>query len=282
MTLKAVVKTCGIFIFLLCTLSFRFDTAESNKASASAANGYSFKFRTVQNNAFTYGEKLDYDVKYSFITAGTGYFQIIPRALYRGDNRECFDIRFQVNSLKSLEWIYKVRDGYKTVLDKDGIFPWEFEQHTREGNYTKDFKAYFDQIGHRVFANDKVYPAPDYVHDIVSAFYYCRTMNLGGMKNGTVFYLKNFFDDTTNSLGVKIKGKQTVEVAAGKFKCIVIEPLVVSGGLFKSEGSITIWLSDDENKIPVKVSTKILIGSVSAELTNYVGLKNPDKARVWN
>ena len=100
------------------------------------------------------------------------------------------------------------------------------------------------------------------------------------MKKGHVFYLKNFFKDTTYSLGVKIHGRQTLEVEAGKFRCIVLEPMVVEGGLLKSEGRILIWVTDDERKIPVKVATKILIGYVGAELTKYRGLRGPLDARI--
>lgn len=236
-------------------------------------------YRKVENNAFHYGERLNYDVKYSFITAGTGYFYILPQIQYR-DDRKCYDIRFSVRSLKSLEFLYKVKDTYSSIMDVEGIFPYEFEQHIREGNFKRDFKATFDQVNHKAKVKKKAYDIPAYCHDIVSAFYYVRTKDLGSMKKGSMFKLKNFFKDKTYDLAVKIHGKQTVEVTAGKFKCTVIEPLVVEGGLFKSEGKILIWVTDDELKIPVKVATKILIGSVSAELKSYSGLKGKLTSKV--
>lgn len=230
------------------------------------------QFRYHQNDAFGYGERLDYKVKYGFIVAGEGYLHIMPRPVFR-NGRECYDIRFQVNSLKSLEWIYRVRDWYSTILDVQGIFPWEFEQHIREGNYKRDFKAVFDQENNYAIAEGKKYRVPPYVHDIVSAFYYTRTLPINKMPKDTVFYLFNFFKDSTYKLGVKILGKQIVEVPSGKFRCVVVEPLVVEGGLFKSEGSIYVWLTDDDRKMPVKVATRILIGYVTAELVSYRGLR---------
>lgn len=272
-------KSIGILFAFALIITAAAITANSQQKGKA---GKAFSYRSLTNNAFDYGERLDYDVTYSFIKAGTGYFHILPKPQYRGANkeRECFDIRFQVNSLKSLEWIYKVKDTYRTVMDKQGIFPWEFEQHTREGGYSKDFKAYFDQVNHNAYVDNKKIKIDPYMHDVVSAFYYVRTLNLGSMKKGTVVNLKNFFDEEQYNLGVKVIGKQEVEVPAGKFKCVIIEPLVTEGGLFKSEGQIYIWVTDDENKIPVKVSTKILIGYVSAELTKYSGLKNSADAKV--
>jgi hypothetical protein len=166
------------------------------------------------------------------------------------------------------------------VLDVNGIFPWEFEQHVREGGYQRDFKAYFDQYYNAAKTKDTTYTVPDYVHDIVSAFFYVRTMNLSSMRKDSVFYLSNFFDNKSFALGVRIKGKDIIEVDAGKFRCIVIEPMVVEGGLFKSEGNIYVWLSDDDRKIPVKVATKIPIGYVEAKLTGYSGLRGPLKSKI--
>jgi hypothetical protein len=92
--------------------------------------------------------------------------------------------------------------------------------------------------------------------------------------------LKNFFEDSTYTLGVKYLGKEEVEVEAGKFRCVIVEPLVVKGGLFKNEGRILIWMTDDERKIPVKVGTKIVIGFVGAELTKYSGVRGQIKAKL--
>ena len=245
------------------------------------SNANAEDYRKLDNKAFNFGERLDYKVGYSFITAGNGYFQIMPMSVTQKD-RKCFDIRFRVYSLESLRWIYQVDDAYRTILDVDGIFPWMFQQRIREGKYTRDASATFDQKNKKDYENKKTYDMPPYVHDIVSAFYYVRTQNLKSMKNGQVFYLQNYFDGKTHKLGVKIHNRETIKVEAGTFKTIMIEPLVVDGGLFKSEGHIYIWLTDDENKIPVKVSTKILIGDVYAELTKYSGLLNKVTSKIGN
>ncbi|MBX3042312.1 MAG: DUF3108 domain-containing protein [Candidatus Kapabacteria bacterium] len=229
-------------------------------------------FRYVPNEAFGFGEKLNYSVGYKFITAGTGHFHIQPEPVYR-NGRKCYDVRFMVKSLESLDWLYMVRDQYRTILDVNGIFPWEFEQKIREGGYKRDAKAYFDQANNTAKTNKKTIFTPEYVHDIVSAFFYVRTLDIGNFPKDSTFFMPNFVDDTTYTLGVKIRGKQTVKVDAGEFNCIVIEPLVVQGGLFKADGTILVWVSDDERKIPVKVATKIPIGYVEAKLTSYSGLR---------
>ncbi|MFH1051177.1 MAG: DUF3108 domain-containing protein [bacterium] len=268
-----------LMVLSISIYSLKLFSQDSRKSKSSDAP----EFRYLQNDAFGFGEKLEYKVGYKFVTAGTGYFQILPDPI-EISGRTCYDIRFQVRSLESLEWLYKVRDTYRTVVDVHGIFPWLFEQHIREGNYKRDFKANFDQINN--YANTelkgkkKKIKVEPYIHDIVSAFFYVRTLSLSTMPKDTILYLRNFYNDSTYSLGVKILGKQIVEVEAGKFRCIVVEPLVVEGGLFKSEGQILIWLTDDDRKIPVKVGTKILIGFVGAELVKYSGVRGPVHAKI--
>jgi hypothetical protein len=97
---------------------------------------------------------------------------------------------------------------------------------------------------------------------------------------GEKFYLQNFYKDSTYQLAVKFLGYQQIEVEAGTFNCVLVEPLMKEGGLFKSEGRIIIWMTNDERKIPVKVSTKVVVGSIDAELREYSGINGPIKAKV--
>lgn len=235
------------------------------------------EFRKVDNKAFGLGEKLTYNVNYSFATVGIASFSIPEIKTF--SKRKCYRIKFEVRTVPSFDLFFKVRDLYETYLDVEGIFPWRFEQHIREGKFSRDFSAFFDQRKNKAKTTEGEYDIPKYVLDIVSAFYYVRTMDLGKMKKGERFNLKNFYRDKTHDLDVIYHGKETIEVPAGKFDCIIVEPLVREGGLFKHEGNILIWLTNDEAKIPVKVRTKIIIGYVESELTNYENVKAPLKAK---
>ncbi len=234
--------------------------------------------RTIPQSAFGIGEKLVFDVGFSFITAGEAMFQILPADSMHG--RECYRIAFTVRSLPSFSWIYRVEDRYETVLDAKGIFPWKFTQHVREGGYSRDFTAEFDQFHGIAMAENKQYRIPPYVNDAVSAFYYVRTMDFSKSRVGEKYVLYNFFKDSTYQLAVKYLGRQQISVDAGVFNTIIVEPLIQEGGLFKSKGRVLIWLTDDDRKIPVKVSTQIVVGSIDAELREYQGVIMPITAKV--
>lgn len=228
------------------------------------------EFRKIENKAFKVGEKLRFDVKYGFVTAGIAEFAI-PRAV-KIAGREVLNVTFTVNSVSTFDPFYKVRDRYETYIDKEGIFPWRFEQHIREGGYSRDFSAFFDQRKGSAKTSEGSYEIPKYVNDIVSAFYFARTQDFSKMKEGDKIFLENFYKDKVYPLDVVFHGRERVSVAAGTFDCIILEPLVREGGLFKSEGNLVVWLTDDQCKIPVKVKTKVIIGSIDAELTGYEGL----------
>lgn len=237
-----------------------------------------FRWRKIENNAFGVGERLVFDVSYGPITAGEAVMAIPRYETIAG--RNTYRVEFTVNSLKSFDWIYTVRDQYLTFIDVEAIAPLKFEQHIREGTYRRDFIAEFDPIRKLAITTEGTFPIPEYVHDIMSAFYYARTLDYSGMKPGDQVQLYNFYKDKAHDLAVKFLGRQELEVAAGTFRTIVVEPLVKEGGLFKAEGRIVIWLTDDERKIPVRVNTKVVIGSIDTELRQYSGLIGPLKARI--
>ena len=260
-------KWMSVFLFIL---SIGLNTL-------SQTDSFNGDFRVLENHAFKEGEKLTFDVNYGFVTAGIAVMAI--PTIKRISGREAYHVTFEVNSVPSFDMFYKVRDRYETYIDVEGLFPWRFEQHIREGGYTRDFSAFFDQRKGKAKTSEGEYSIPLYVNDIVSAFYYARTLDYSNMKVNDLIHLQNFYKDKVYNLDVKYLGKEVVEVPAGKFECIIVEPLVKEGGLFKHEGNIIVWLTNDELKMPVKVRTKVVIGYVEAKLTNYEGLAGELRAK---
>ena len=236
--------------------------------------------RKLVNVAFGAGEYLKFDINYGFVSAGEAIMRISDTVYHA--NRKCLKIDFMVNSKPFFDMVYKVRDRYQTILDAEGLFPWRFEQHIREGGYTRDFTAEFDQFQHVARTSEGEFRVPPYVQDIMSAFYFARTIDYTNFTVGQKVRLQNFYKDSTYQLDVRFKGRQEIEVEAGTFKCVVVEPLAREGGLFKSDGRVYVWLTDDERKMPVRVSSKIAIGSVDSDLKEFRGLIGPVRAKINN
>lgn len=242
------------------------------------AAGFLYGQKADRQTAFSVGEKLLFDVNYGIITAGYADMSIPKYDTVLGNTT--YQVQFNVRSTPTFDFFFEVRDRYETYLDTAGIFPWRFEQHIKEGKFKRDYTAVFDHTAKMARTDEGNFEIPEFVHDIMSAFYYARTLDYTGFKVGQKVFLQNFYKGKSNPLAIKYLGKQKIEVDAGTFQCIIVEPLVKEGGLFKNEGRILIWLSDDERKIPVKVNTKVLIGTIDAELKEYSGLNGPLKAKI--
>jgi hypothetical protein len=220
--------------------------------------------RVIENMAFGPGEKLEFDINYGFINAGTAAMEVTRLIEYQ--DRPCYQITTRANSNDFFSAFYRVEDRVESIMDAMGLFSWRFEKNLREGGYTSDRQYQFDQRANLVYdGKDTVAVAPA-TQDALSALYFVRTQDLSV---GSSVFVDNFTDGKEYALEVKVLKKERIEVKAGTFDCIVVEPLTQSVGVFKHEGRLKVWLTDDRLKMPVLMRSKVLVGSISAELTSY-------------
>ncbi|HDL02562.1 MAG: DUF3108 domain-containing protein [Candidatus Zixiibacteriota bacterium] len=221
-------------------------------------------FRYVENIAFGIGERFDFDIGYGFINAGYATMEV--RELIEYDGRPCYQIVSTANSNKFFSSFYRVEDRAESIVDAIGIFSWYFEKNLKEGNYRANRSYTIDQKNHyAVYKEDTLEVAP-FVQDALSVLYYVRTQDLDVGKS---IFIDNFTDGKNYPLEVKVRQKETVKVKAGTFDCIVVEPIMMASGVFRHEGRLKVWLTDDRLKMPVLMKSKVLVGSISAELTDY-------------
>jgi hypothetical protein len=220
--------------------------------------------RLVENLAFGVGEKFNFEVKYGFISAGTASMEVLRLVEYQG--RPCYQVATTARSNSFFSSFYRVEDRVESIMDATGLFAWRFEKHLREGSYSSDRQHDFDQVNHRVvYKNDTVDVAP-FVQDALSTLYYVRTQPL---EVGKSLFLDNFIDGKKYHLEVQVLQRETVTVEAGTFDCIVVEPITQSVGLFKHEGKLKVWLTDDRLHMPVLMKSKVVVGSIAVELVDY-------------
>jgi hypothetical protein len=230
--------------------------------------------RKINNEAFGTNEVLKYRVHYGFVDAGEATLEISP-SLKNIGGRNCYEVTGTGRSVGAFDWFFKVRDKYISYIDADAIVPWLFVRRVDEGGYTINQNVSFNHFKSTASSEKKTIPTPSHTQDLISAFYYARTIAFDKAAPGDTFLINTYLDDETFPLVIKYEGKQTLSTKAGKFRCIVFKPYLLQGRVFKEKESMTIWVTDDKNRIPVRAEAEILVGSIKMDLASYSGLQNP-------
>ena len=88
-----------------------------------------------------------------------------------------------------------------------------------------------------------------------------------------------FFDEETTKFKLKFIGRENIKTKFGTVASMIFKPYVFSGRVFKEQESVTVWISDDDNKIPLRIQADLLVGSIKADLESYKGVRFPLKKR---
>lgn len=249
-------------------------------SSAASADG----LRKKKNNAYQRGEFLKYRVFYdswvtSGITAGIGTVEVKDenRRFY---GRDSYHIEVIGKSVGLFNLFFKVRDKFESFVDVETLAPWYFIRKTREGSYRKEDKVQYNQFENTAKSTTMEREVPPYVQDIVSAFYYMRTMNFDTIQENEELTVQFHLDDSVYSSKVIFRGWDTVQTKLGEFRCLAFQPKLVKGEMFDEDYPMTLWVSDDRNHIPVLIQSEVIIGAVKIELIRYKNLSNPMSSKL--
>jgi hypothetical protein len=228
---------------------------------------------------FQPGEKLVYRVHYGWLTAGEAVFEVYPK-LYLVNGLIAYVFRGSGKTASAFEWFYKVRDYMDTYVDTAQMRSLLYYRYVNEGDFHFVDTVYFDYERMEVRGRKGTFPMVDGVMDMLGAFYYARRLDIRSMPDGTLVPIPVFLDDKIYDLGMKILGREKIKTDLGTFRCIKITPLVVADRVFRGEAEMIMWVTDDENLIPVKITSPVIVGNVSATLVRYENLKYPLSSRI--
>jgi hypothetical protein len=108
---------------------------------------------------------------------------------------------------------------------------------------------------------------------MLSAAYYFREYDFTKMHVNDMYYLNTIVDGALYSIQVRYLGNETTTDNAGKsYSCSKFSVSTIKGNVFNGDERITMWLSRDAAKIPVRVSSKIRIGEINVELMSAAGV----------
>lgn len=272
MTRKSLFLLVGIALFTAGLAQGR--NQVGGPATPAVAPG-TFPLRSLPHTAFKPGEKLTYVLHYGFVNAGEATLELRETDLKILD-RPMLQAVGKGRSLGAFNTFYKVDDHYETYFDRDGVFPWIFMRRVSEGGYEFSQDYTYMQNLHQVSTQKKqTHTVPAHVQDMLSAFYYARTIDYSKAKPGDEFSIDCFLDDEMWPLKMRYVGKETIKLRSGKYRCLKFQPVVQQGRIFKTNDDLNVWVTDDANHIPVLAQAKVLVGSIKMELSSYEGLMSP-------
>jgi hypothetical protein len=240
---------------------------------------FSMSFLASESQNYKEGEYLQYRIHYGVLNAG---FASLTISKTNYDGKPHFHIVGEGSSSGAVRTFYKIDDRYETFIDESTNKPSKFVRKISEGGYTRDQVFYFNHQKKTVKIDDRKAQRISYkefnsnnVQDLISAFYYLRNYDTDGLKAGDFINVDIFMSDETYKFKLKILGRENIKTKFGTIKSLKIRPYVQSGRIFKESESVTMWVTDDQNHIPLLIKAELSVGSLKATLNDYKNAKYP-------
>jgi hypothetical protein len=250
------------FFFLLLQLTLSIDAQEI------------FNPPVKHNNAFIAGEKLTFQLKYGFISAGIATLNLSKETYQRKPVIHSSTI---VQTTGLADKIYRVKDIYESWFDHETNLPYKQISNVKEGHYIRYNEVTYNRTENSVYSKKSgKHIVPVKILDLSSTMYYIRRIDFSKVKKGDSLLLNMYFSDEISPFRFIYNGKESIKTNFGKIRCIKISPVVEVGRMFKRPDDLTVWLTDDDNCLPILVKMDIrIVGNVIIKLTKYENTANP-------
>jgi len=230
----------------------------------------------AQEPAFWPGEKISYTVFYNviglYINAGTATFTTSQE---KYNNDDVYHVIGEGITNSKYDWIFKVRDRYESYFDTDNLKPVKFIRNISEGDYKKYEEVVFNDKTNTAITDKGVFKVPDQIQDVISSLYYARNIDYSQYRAGDKIPFNMFLDNEVYHMYIRYLGKERVTTKFGTFEAIKLKPLLLKGHTFNGGEQMTLWVTNDNNHIPVRIESPISVGSVKVDLMQYKFLKYP-------
>lgn len=244
----------------------------------------------VNNNAFDIGESLQYTLQY------TMYVDVeIAGFILKVEEQTLKEKKFYGLSAYGETYNYsdnmlKVKAGYQSIVDKNYFLPRIYirtlergDSDTKKTVILAHSKGYASTKG-----SDHKTNITKHTRDLLSMLYLLRTQDLQNLPNNSEFWINTLFSSKTWNYGFKKTGIESIKSKFGTVECVSLQPILTDQlikelNYFKisedkpvisSADQITIWVTNDSNKVPVKIESRTDFGSIIIELNKFEGLKN--------
>ncbi len=233
-------------------------------------------FCGIKNSAFQSGESITMKVFYNamgvYIGAGEAVFNT---SLERFNGKTTYHCVGEGKSYSFFDNFFKVRDRYESYIDTTTMLPIKFIRNVDEGGYKIYNNVTFNHNAGTAVSTNGVFKTTNCIQDVVSAIYYARNIKFENYKIGDKIPFDMFLDDEVFHLYLRYLGKETVKTRYGKFNAIKFKPLLISGTIFEGGEKMTAWVSDDPNRLLLRVESPISVGSIKVDMYGYRNLRYP-------
>ncbi len=232
-----------------------------------------------EESAFKPGEWLKFRIHYGILNASYATLHLTSDTI-RGV--PVYHVKGRGTTTGFASLFFKVDDTYESYFGREDGRPYRFIRKIYEGGYTRDVEINFDYDKGIAHYHDKKnqekmrFEIENSIQDLISAFYFLRNnYEVSDLVVGESLQLDMLYDDDgIFRFRLKYLGKEVLKTKYGKVECLKFRPYVQSGRVFKEEESISLWVSNDRNKVPVRIQADLVVGSIRADLDGYNGLKN--------
>jgi hypothetical protein len=165
-------------------------------------------------------------------------------------------------------------------MDREALIPHLFTRKTKEGGYVMEDEVYFDHENGLAKSSRTTKKIQANIQDIISAAYYLRTFDFGDAHIGQNYSVDFYLDDSAYVSVIQFMGREVVETQLGVFNCLAFKPMVATGEVFSNPYPMKLWVTDDENKLPILAKSEVVVGSVKMELIKFSGLWHDMEAKI--
>jgi hypothetical protein len=216
---------------------------------------------------FGVGEVLSYDLDWSFLNAGT--MRLAVEGVEQVAGRDAYLLSFQAKTNRTISAFYSLENLLRSWMDVERLHSLRFVKESVEKGKQRDRRYRLDQERHVRIDEEtgEEEPMPAGAQDDASIFYFMRLLPLA---DGKRFTLNNLMDPDDNPMKVSVLGQETVRVPAGTFDAWVLRLDVdTDSGAFSQGGELTVWMTRDDRRLPVKLESKLAVGTFTASLREY-------------
>lgn len=240
---------------------------------------------TVTNQTFQSGEQLNYVINYNWgaiwLTTGEVAF---TAAISDLNGRKVYHFMGLGGTYPKYDWFYKVRDKYESYVDTSSLRPIRFIREVHEGgSYAKDDYVFSNQKN-KIYSSSQRNKKPvkfdslaitSCTNDVLTAIFYARCLDFSKYKVNDTIPITFVLDGEVYFSYIRYLGKEVINSKLlGNVRCIKFSPKLIKGTIFKEGAGMTVWVTDDMNKVPVYVETPIIVGTIKVNLSKYSGLRN--------